>query len=111
MRNQGGDAGNQSGKLSIAVEITWDSNGNDKLKDWKEVKIINLVSHIWPGSFLVNFEEFLAQCLSVFIIDFKQVDLIFFSTDISVFFPETIFKVSKPVHALFTMLVKKRFPW
>ena len=32
--------------LSIAVEMTWSSNGNDKLKDWSEVKIINLVSHI-----------------------------------------------------------------
>ena len=42
--NQGGDAGNQGGNLSIAVEITWNSNGNDKLKDWREVKIINLVS-------------------------------------------------------------------
>ena len=46
MGNQGGDAGNQGGNLSIAVEITWNSNGNDKLKDWREVKIINLVSRI-----------------------------------------------------------------
>ena len=46
MGNQGGDAGNQGGNLSIAVEITWSSNGNDELKDWREVKIINLVSHI-----------------------------------------------------------------
>ena len=46
MRNQGGDAGNQGGNLSIAVEITQNSNGNDKLKDWTEVKIINLVSCI-----------------------------------------------------------------
>ena len=30
--NQGSDAGNQSGNLSIAVELTWNSNGNDKLK-------------------------------------------------------------------------------
>ena len=37
------DAGNQGGNLSTAVEITWNSNGNDKLKDWREVKIINLV--------------------------------------------------------------------
>ena len=43
--NQGGDAGNQVGNLSIAVKIIWNSNGNDKLKDWREVKIINLVSH------------------------------------------------------------------
>ena len=42
--NQGGDAGNQVRSLSIAVEITWNSKGNDKLKDWREVKIINLVS-------------------------------------------------------------------
>ena len=37
--NQGGGAGNQGKNLSIAVEITW-----NKLKDWREVKIINLVS-------------------------------------------------------------------
>ena len=42
--NQGGDAGNQGRNLSIAVEITWNSNRNYKLKDWREVKIINLVS-------------------------------------------------------------------
>ena len=53
--NQGGDAGNQGGNFSIAVEITWKCNGIDKLKDRKEVKIINLVSRIWPGAFLVNF--------------------------------------------------------
>ena len=40
MRIQGSDAGNQGGNLSIAAEITWNSNGNNKLKDWKEVKII-----------------------------------------------------------------------
>ena len=44
--NQGGDAGNQAGNLSVAVEIKWNSKGNDKLKDWREVKIINLVSRI-----------------------------------------------------------------
>ena len=43
--NQGGDAGNQGGNLSIVVEITWNSNRNDKLKDQREVKIINLVRH------------------------------------------------------------------
>ena len=42
--NQGGDAGNQGRSLSTAVKITWNSNGNDKLKGWREVKIINLVS-------------------------------------------------------------------
>ena len=44
--NQGGEAGTHGGNLSIVVEITWNSNGNDKLKDWREVKIINLVSCI-----------------------------------------------------------------
>ena len=53
--NQGSDAGNQGGNLSIAIEITWYRNENDKLKDWRKVKIINLVSRIWPGAFLVNF--------------------------------------------------------
>ena len=33
-------------KLKYTVEITWNSNGNDNLKDWREVKIINLVSRI-----------------------------------------------------------------
>ena len=54
MEIQDDDAGNQGGNLSITVEITWNSNGNDKLKDWKKVKIINLVSLICPGAFLVN---------------------------------------------------------
>ena len=40
VENQGGDAGNQGGNLSIVVEITWNSNGNDKGKDWREVIII-----------------------------------------------------------------------
>ena len=44
MESSGGNPGNQGRSLSIAVEITWNSNGNDKLKDWREVKIINLVS-------------------------------------------------------------------
>ena len=35
--NRGCDAGNQGGNLSIAVEITWNSHGNDKFKDWREV--------------------------------------------------------------------------
>ena len=46
MGDQVGDAGNQGGNLSTAVEITWNSNGNDKLKDCREVRIINLVSRI-----------------------------------------------------------------
>ena len=44
--NQGGNAGNQDGNLSIEIEITWNSNTNDKLKNWREVKIIDLVSCI-----------------------------------------------------------------
>ena len=35
------------------VEITWNSNGNDKLKDYTEDKIIKLDSCIWPGAFFV----------------------------------------------------------
>ena len=46
LENQGGDAGNQGENLSIAVKITWNSDGNDNLRDWREVKIINLVSRI-----------------------------------------------------------------
>ena len=46
MGNRRGHTGNQGGNLSVAVEITWNSNGNDKLKDCREVKIINLVSRI-----------------------------------------------------------------
>ena len=53
LENQSGDAGNQSVNLSIAIELTQNSNGNDKFKEWREVKIIekehickNFVSHI-----------------------------------------------------------------
>ena len=53
MRYQVGDAGNKGGNLSIAVEITKNSNENDKFKEWREVKIKenehickNLVSQI-----------------------------------------------------------------
>ena len=46
VRNQGVDAENQGGNLNIAVEVAWNSNRNDKLKDWREAKIINLVSRI-----------------------------------------------------------------
>ena len=44
--NQDGDARNQGRNLSIVVEITWNSNGNYQLKEWREVKIINLVLRI-----------------------------------------------------------------
>ena len=53
--NQGGDTGNQGGNVNMTVEITWNSNRNYKLKDWKKVKIINLVSRIFPNVFLLNF--------------------------------------------------------
>ena len=53
VENRGGDAGNQSGNLSIATEMTQNSNGNDKFKECRKVKIIekenickNFVSHI-----------------------------------------------------------------
>ena len=46
-------AGNQVGNLSKLVEMTENSNGNDKFKEWREVKIIqnkhifkNVVPHI-----------------------------------------------------------------
>ena len=52
--NQRGDAQNQGGKLSIAVEMKQESNGDDKFKEGREVKITqneyiskNLVLHIW----------------------------------------------------------------
>ena len=51
--NQGGDVENQGGNLGIAEEMTQEGNGNDKFKEWREVKIIenehickNLVLHI-----------------------------------------------------------------
>ena len=37
--NQSGDAENHGGNVSITVEITWNSNGNNELKDWRKVKI------------------------------------------------------------------------
>ena len=37
--NQGGDTGSQVRNLNIAVEVTWNSNGNDILKDRRKVKI------------------------------------------------------------------------
>ena len=54
--------GNQSRNLSIAIEMTQISNGNDKFKGWKEDKIIenehickSLVPHTLSGAFIVNF--------------------------------------------------------
>ena len=53
MGNQGGNEGNQGGNLSIAAEMTCNSNWKDKFKEWREVKVIeinhifkNVVSHI-----------------------------------------------------------------
>ena len=45
--NQGGDAGNQIENLGIAVEMKKKSTGNDKLKEWREVKIIEKKHLIW----------------------------------------------------------------
>ena len=60
--------------------MTYNSNKNDKFKKWREVKIVknkhickNLISHIWYGAFLVNIGHIL-ESLSVFIIDFEQVN-------------------------------------
>ena len=44
--HQGSNAGNQSENLSIAVEITQNSNRNDKFKEWREVKKIVENGHI-----------------------------------------------------------------
>ena len=41
MWNQGSNAGNQGGNLIIAVQITWNRNGNDKLKDWREASFFD----------------------------------------------------------------------
>ena len=40
MGNQGGSRENQGGNLKIALEMTQNSNGNDKFKQWREVEII-----------------------------------------------------------------------
>ena len=40
--NQVGDVENQGGNLGITVEITQESNGNDKVKEWREVKMIEI---------------------------------------------------------------------
>ena len=53
-RNQGGDVDNQCGKLSIAVKITQESNGNDKFKEWRELKI-NENEHIYKIHFQFYF--------------------------------------------------------
>ena len=40
MQNQCGDTKNQDGNLSIAVEMTQNSSGNEKLKEWRDVKML-----------------------------------------------------------------------
>ena len=37
--NLGGEVENQGGNLGIAVEMKKESNGNDKFRDWREVRI------------------------------------------------------------------------
>ena len=34
--NEGGDVQNHGGNLGIAVEVKWESNGNDKFKEWRK---------------------------------------------------------------------------
>ena len=41
-RNQGGDVENQGGNLGITVKMKKGSSGNDKFKEGREVKIIEL---------------------------------------------------------------------
>ena len=40
MGNQGDDAGNQGKNLTIAAEMIYNSKGNDKFKEWREVNMI-----------------------------------------------------------------------
>ena len=49
--NQDGDVENQGRNLGIAVEMTQESNGNDKFKECREVKIIEN-EHICKDLFL-----------------------------------------------------------
>ena len=79
--NHGSDVGNQGRNLSIAVKMAQNSNGNDKFKEWGEVKIIENVSTFVKTYFhTFDFVHFLLssvifrKCLSVFIIDFEQVN-------------------------------------
>ena len=60
----------------MAVEMTQNSNGNNKLKKWREVKIIEnehiCKNLIWCIFF--NFRHISPKCPSVFITDFDQVN-------------------------------------
>ena len=81
IRVEGGDVENQGGNLVIAVEMTQESNGNDKFKEQREVKIIedehirkNLVLHITFYKIYFQFYSwtYFAQCLSVFILNLDR---------------------------------------
>ena len=61
--SKGGDAGNEGRILDIAVEITWKSNGNDKFKEWREIKIIEN-EHIYKNLILQVLQIFQIWCLS-----------------------------------------------
>ena len=54
--NKCGNAGNQGGNLGIAIEMTQNCSENDKLKECREVKIIEN-GHICKNQFhtVVNF--------------------------------------------------------
>ena len=61
--------------------MTQESNGNDKLKEWGEVKIIeneyickNLIHLVLQNIFLVLLWTYFAQCLPVFTTEFQQVN-------------------------------------
>ena len=61
--------------------MTQESNGNDKFKEWREVKIIEnkhicqkIILHT-TKFILVLFQEYFAQCTSIFIIEFGLVNI------------------------------------
>ena len=73
--NQGSDAGNQGGNLSIAVEMTQNCNGSDKFKERREVKIRenkyickNLFSQISSVALLVSFGHILHNVFLFFLL-------------------------------------------
>ena len=77
---QGGDVQNHGGNLGIAVEMKQESNGNDKFKEWREVKIIVTehicINLILQNLFLVSLWTYFAQWFSAFIIEFGQVNTV-----------------------------------
>ena len=67
------------GNLGMEVIITKNGNENDKFKECREVKIIEnghickkVISQIWSGAFLVNFEYI--YCTMLFCFYFEQVN-------------------------------------